>query len=53
MIAELVSILTLRADKIVPISLELIAIACLVAELVSALTLRAENMVSIGLPLIA
>ena len=58
MIATLVSVLTLRADKIVPIGLalnanELVSLLTLIAELVSVLTLRADKIVSIGLALIA
>ena len=53
-----VSVLTLRADKIVSIGLTLIAYELeppltLIAELVSMLTLRADKIVSIGLALIA
>ena len=54
----LVSVLTLRADKIVPIGLTLIAYELeppltLIAELVYVLTLIADKIMHVGLVLIA
>ena len=51
------SVLTLRADKIVPIGLaliasELVSVLTLISELVSLFTLIADKIVPIGLALI-
>ena len=46
---ELVSVLTFRADKIVPIGLAWSLKSLFIAELVYVLTLRADTIVSIGL----
>ena len=58
LIAELVSVLTLIADKIVSICLvlnasELVSLLTLIAEFVSVLTFIADEIVLIGLALIA